>query len=42
MEEVFKDVDIVYLKLWVFYKVMEERIELLCVNDYEGLKVLEK
>lgn len=42
MEEVFKDVDIVYLKLWVFYKVMEECIELLCVNDYEGLKVLEK
>ena len=42
MEEAFKDADIVYLKSWAPYKVMEERTELLRANDHEGLKALEK
>lgn len=42
MEEAFKDADIVYPKSWAPYHVMEERTELLKVQDHDGLKALEK
>ncbi len=42
MEEAFADADVVYPKSWAPYAVMEQRTELLRMNDTPGLKDLER
>ena len=42
MEEAFEDADIVYPKSWAPYQAMEQRTQLLRLNDTSGLKDLEK